>query len=145
MILADFGRLRTGSAQPFIPNSSLASMPVLRPSAEVLDVFCSVARPLRLEQQRATAESRTLATLRDTLLPRLVSGELRVNATACPAEEAAELSRSWIRSPLTTVGHSSGGLTHQRLVLTTALLPKVQPMTATAFSRPSSHSWSVSA
>jgi type I restriction enzyme S subunit len=78
MLRADFGGLRTGSAQPFIPNSSLASLQVVRPPEEVLDTFCSVVRPLRLKQQGSQNESRTLAAIRDALLPKLISGEIRV-------------------------------------------------------------------
>jgi len=78
MLTVDFEGMRTGSAQPFIPNSSLASMPVIRPADGVLDHFCSVVAPLRLRTQAHINESRTLATLRDTLLPKLISGELRV-------------------------------------------------------------------
>jgi type I restriction enzyme S subunit len=78
MLMADFEGMRTGSAQPFIPNSSLASMPVADPGADIVNAFCSVVRPLRLKEQELNAQSRTLAALRDTLLPKLISGELRV-------------------------------------------------------------------
>ncbi len=78
MLEADFEGMRRGSAQPFIPNSSLASMPVLRPTRKVLDAFGSSVAPLRLREQATLVESRSLAALRDTLLPKLISGELRV-------------------------------------------------------------------
>ena len=76
--MADFERMRTGSAQPFIPNSSLASMQVVRPPASILGQFSAAVRPLRLKEQESRKESGTLAGLRDTLLPKLISGELRV-------------------------------------------------------------------
>jgi len=44
----------------------------------VLHHFERIARPLRAEMEHNLATSRTLATLRDTLLPKLISGELRV-------------------------------------------------------------------
>ena len=78
MLEADFEGLRRGSAQPFIPNSSLAGIPVVRPPDSVLDAFSSLAAPLRLREQACQGESRALAALRDTLLPKLISGELRV-------------------------------------------------------------------
>jgi type I restriction enzyme S subunit len=78
MLGTDFVGMRTGSAQPFIPNSSLASLQVVRPPDEVLDAFCSLVRPLRLMEQGSQKQSRTLAALRDTLLPKLISGEIRV-------------------------------------------------------------------
>jgi len=53
-------------------------MLVIRPSEQVLDRFCSTVAPLRLREQVTTAESRALGALRDALLPKLISGELRV-------------------------------------------------------------------
>ena len=78
MLVTDFQHMRTGSAQPFIPNSALEGLLVLQPPEEVLDTFCSIVRPIRLSQQVRVDESRTLAALRDALLPKLISGELRV-------------------------------------------------------------------
>jgi type I restriction enzyme, S subunit len=81
MLNVDFEAMRTGSAQPFIPNSALAAAEVVRPLDDVLDSYCSAVRPMRLKQTQNEAESRTLAGLRDALLPKLLSGELRVEAT----------------------------------------------------------------
>ena len=80
MLNIDFAAMRTGSAQPFIPNSALAAAQVVRPPDKMLDSYCSVVRPLRLKQTTLEEESRTLAALRDALLPKLLSGELRVPA-----------------------------------------------------------------
>jgi type I restriction enzyme S subunit len=78
MLATDFEGMRTGSAQPFIPNSALAAAHVLRAPDSVLDAFCAVTRPLRLRQHVADRTSRTLAALRDALLPKLISGQIRV-------------------------------------------------------------------
>lgn len=78
MLATDFERLRTGSAQPFIPNRSLASLQVVRAPDEVLDKFCAAVRSLRLKEYASQNESRALAALRDTLLPKLISGDLWV-------------------------------------------------------------------
>lgn len=78
MLNADFEGMRMGSAQPFIPNSSLARLQLVRASDEVLDSFCSVVRSLRLKEQALENESCTIAALCNTLLPKLISGELRV-------------------------------------------------------------------
>jgi type I restriction enzyme S subunit len=78
MIEADFESMRTGSAQPFIPNSSLAALPVIRAADEVMDEFCRILRALRLKQHASLRESRTLAALRDALLPKLIRGEIRL-------------------------------------------------------------------
>jgi type I restriction enzyme S subunit len=50
----------------------------LVPSPEVLTAFDTVVEPLYTKIRLNLEESRTLAALRDTLLPRLISGELRV-------------------------------------------------------------------
>jgi len=74
----DFTPMRAGSAQPFIPNSALSSLPLLRPPDYLLTVFCELVRPMRLREQLLHSESRTLAAIRDALLPKLISGALRV-------------------------------------------------------------------
>jgi type I restriction enzyme S subunit len=53
---------------------------VLRPSPQIAEAFCRIIEPLRRQQADNDKQSRTLATLRDTLLPKLLSGELSVAA-----------------------------------------------------------------
>lgn len=48
-------------------------------SDEVLQCFESKVRPLRAEMEQHLVESRTLASLRDALLPRLISGKIDVS------------------------------------------------------------------
>ena len=74
MLNIDFNSMRTGSAQPFIPNSSLVSAKVLRPSPQIAEAFCRIVEPLRRQQADNEQQSRTLAALRDTLLPKLLNG-----------------------------------------------------------------------
>jgi type I restriction enzyme S subunit len=50
----------------------------MRASPQVLQRFEQLTRPLRARMEEGLAQSRTLAALRDTLLPKLISGELRV-------------------------------------------------------------------
>ncbi len=45
----------------------------------LVDAFEKLVEPCLLQMQNALVESRTLAALRDTLLPKLISGELRVS------------------------------------------------------------------
>ena len=77
MLIANFPGMRTGSAQPFIPNSSLASLQLLSPPGVVLAKFCAAARSLRLKEQSCRKDVHALAALRDALLPKLISGEVR--------------------------------------------------------------------
>ena len=52
--------------------------PLLIPPQTILHRFAEIANPLFELRQRNGGQSRTLAELRDTLLPKLISGELRV-------------------------------------------------------------------
>ncbi|HCN05269.1 MAG TPA: restriction endonuclease subunit S [Bacteroidetes bacterium] len=58
---------------------NVKSIPMLRfvqPPIVILERFESVARPLRREMEENLSNSHSLATLRDTLLPELMSGEI---------------------------------------------------------------------
>jgi type I restriction enzyme S subunit len=67
-----------GSTFLEISKSSFRPIPVVAPSAPVMDAFDRVSRPMYLKLVEHERESRTLAALRDALLPKLISGELRV-------------------------------------------------------------------
>ena len=68
-----------GSAQPNISASDIMSIPCAIPSQEAINIFNNTARPLFdliISNQR---ENRQLSELRDTLLPKLMSGYLDVS------------------------------------------------------------------
>ncbi len=67
-----------GSTFLEISKSDFRTIPVARPPKAVFGAFESFARPLYRSVVGNVHESRTLASLRDTLLPKLVTGELRV-------------------------------------------------------------------
>jgi type I restriction enzyme S subunit len=76
-----------GSTFMEISKKAFRPIPVLVPPQPVIDAFLAVFAPLfdrLLENER---QAQTLATLRDTLLPRLISGQLRL-----PLTEVDELS-----------------------------------------------------
>lgn len=85
-LLARSGRFRDFAIQNMsgtsgrqrVPASSLWGFEVPSPSASVGVEFGRVVRLLFGRARSAVDESRSLAVLRDTLLPKLVSGELRV-------------------------------------------------------------------
>ncbi|SEH13669.1 restriction endonuclease subunit S [Thermoleophilum album] len=70
--------LNSNSAQPGINQQGVRSLPCLIPPDPVLDAFDRLLMPLTDRLFSACLESRTLAALRDTLLPKLISGELLV-------------------------------------------------------------------
>ena len=68
----------TGVAIPGLNSTAVRALSVLRPSSGVLGAFASNVQPMvRAVFARCNA-SRTLGALRDTLLPKLICGELRV-------------------------------------------------------------------
>jgi len=74
----------TGSHQRIRPESVL-EMKTIIPPAPLIEAFTTVAKPMFEHINRNTEKSRTLATLRDTLLPKLLSGELSVASTSMKA------------------------------------------------------------
>jgi type I restriction enzyme S subunit len=67
-----------GGTRPAVTKAQLETVPILIPPDALLARFDELTSPLfhRIDGNRRG--SRTLATLRDTLLPKLMSGELRV-------------------------------------------------------------------
>ncbi|MFH0350621.1 MAG: restriction endonuclease subunit S [Chromatiales bacterium] len=61
-----------------LPRDAVLDFHFAAPPTAILDAFTKIAQPLLRRQWEAQTESRTLAALRDTLLPKLISGELRV-------------------------------------------------------------------
>ena len=78
-----------GTRMPRASWSDLARFGVTLPPEPVAEAFDQQIRPLVLKIVANVHENKTLAELRDTLLPRLLSGELRVGDAAVPAEVSA--------------------------------------------------------
>ena len=57
---------------------SILALPVVLPSLAATQAFERQAEPLLMRSLRCRRESRTLAALRNELLPKLISGEIRV-------------------------------------------------------------------
>jgi type I restriction enzyme S subunit len=69
----------TGSSgRQRVPTESLSHLLIVAPERRVAELFGRMVTPLFDRARKATAVSRGLAALRDTLLPKLVSGELRI-------------------------------------------------------------------
>ena len=72
-------RHSTGSTIPYaVWSRSLEDMPVIIPPSALRKGFDGIVRPILVRIPEPHFENRTLAALRDTLLPKLISGELRV-------------------------------------------------------------------
>ncbi|MCB9006097.1 MAG: restriction endonuclease subunit S [Ardenticatenaceae bacterium] len=68
----------SGSAYPAVNAKRFADADILIPNEHVKIVFDQIISPMRDKIAQNEDESRTLADLRDTLLPRLMSGQLRL-------------------------------------------------------------------
>lgn len=83
----DHARLGSTSSIATATNSkAVKQMPVLVPTAELAEGFTRTVRPLFEMIRTLTRESAKLAALRDYLLPRLLSGRVRVNPSQKDAE-----------------------------------------------------------
>jgi type I restriction enzyme S subunit len=67
-----------GSAYPAVRGDRFLDVPVALPPREAIAQFDEQTMPLRRRAHAAGHESRVLSRMRDTLLPPLLSGELRV-------------------------------------------------------------------
>ena len=71
-----------GTAQANVSRESIMEFPLIAPSSAMLDAYNRECQPMLDRILSNHAESRTLAILRDTLLPKLLSGELSVKEAA---------------------------------------------------------------
>lgn len=76
----DLASLNAGSAVPSMTTDILNAMELPIPDADTLGKFENIVAPMYLTVQLNTQESSKLSELRDSLLPRLMSGELDVSA-----------------------------------------------------------------
>ena len=70
---------QTGSAQPHIYPQHIAEMPVKEIDKKIVEHYIQLVTPLFKTIGERTEESAKLASIRDTLLPRLMSGELKIS------------------------------------------------------------------
>ena len=69
----------TGAVQPKISQANLKSIPVVIPSEAVLSELNNAIEPLFAQIRVNIEENKSLAALRDALLPKLMSGEIDVS------------------------------------------------------------------
>lgn len=75
----DLASLNAGSAVPSMTTNILNAMQLYIPDDETLCIFEETVTPMYAQMQENEKQSVNLAKLRDTLLPRLMSGELDVS------------------------------------------------------------------
>ena len=79
-----------GSAQPNISSSGIEAVPIVVPAYEVLEQYLSVTDGLFKFWLENNRQSENLSSLRDTLLPKLLSGELSISAATDQITQAEE-------------------------------------------------------
>jgi type I restriction enzyme S subunit len=70
-----------GAVQPKLNQGNMNRIPFMLPPPEIGQAFANTIDPLFAQIRANTEQSRTLATLRDTLLPKLLSGEITSKTT----------------------------------------------------------------
>jgi type I restriction enzyme, S subunit len=81
-------RLSNGAKMPRVNWSDLAKFPISVPSIEISRAYTDAIEPLLSRMTHNTHAARTLASLRDSLLPRLISGQLRLPEAQAQKEGA---------------------------------------------------------
>lgn len=74
----DFKNVCTGSAQPQLTNTSISTIIVAKPAEELIDLFCDRADAFYKKIESLLRQNRYLVEARDRLLPKLMSGEIKV-------------------------------------------------------------------
>ena len=77
-----------GGAYPAVRPDVVSGLQIVVPDAPLLKAFHAVAVSLLAKVSENQKQAQTLATLRDTLLPRLISGQLRLPEAEAQVEEA---------------------------------------------------------
>lgn len=77
--LTNVASIVTGAVQPKISQANLNKVPIIIPSIEELHMMDDQVQPIFAEIRNLRAENDSLAAIRDTLLPKLMSGELDVS------------------------------------------------------------------
>jgi type I restriction enzyme, S subunit len=78
LLRQDINSMDSGSAIPSTSREDFYGLPVVAPPPDVQRAFVTALDPAWRRQRANIEEVATLAALRDTLLPQLISGELRV-------------------------------------------------------------------
>jgi type I restriction enzyme S subunit len=81
--------IKKGAAQPFVSNGDIAALKIRIPPVQVVRRFVESCDPIYRKLEQLQQQAQTLTTLRDTLLPRLISGKLRLPEAQALTEEAA--------------------------------------------------------
>ena len=77
-LIEHFRQQAYGTIFDTITTKTFRDTKVIRPPKEIMDAFHNLVQPIMARILGNAKQSRTLAALRDALLPKLLSGELRI-------------------------------------------------------------------
>ena len=86
--LLDFKAFNAGSAVPTLNRNHIHSLPYVIPPIDCVKAYEVIAIRLHQRARLNAKQAETLGTLRDTLLPRLISGQLRLPEVEAQISEA---------------------------------------------------------
>ena len=75
--------MASGSTFKEVSGSTMKNVPAVIPDAETLAKFSDFCAPIFAQQRILEEQNQSLVTLRDSLLPKLMSGEIDVSAVQC--------------------------------------------------------------
>ena len=70
--------IKKGAAQPFVSNGDISDLKIVLPPGFVVDKFVQFVEPIFQKLSLIREKTQSLEVLRDTLLPRLISGQLQL-------------------------------------------------------------------
>ena len=76
--IAEFSNLTTGSTMKHIQRNKLEQVFVNTPTSEIMNCYCRIAERQREQILNISSQIRHLTEARDRLLPKLMSGELKM-------------------------------------------------------------------
>jgi type I restriction enzyme S subunit len=85
----DFKSYNAGSAVPTLNRNHIHGLPYVIPGRRCVEQFEKLALPIHQRCKANERQAETIATLRDTLLPRLISGQLHLPEAEALMEEVA--------------------------------------------------------
>lgn len=88
--LLDFKSFNAGSAVPTLNRNHIHGLPYLIPTGKCIQAYESIAMPFHQRVKQNEIQAQNLSSLRDTLLPRLICGQLRLPETQAELKEALE-------------------------------------------------------
>ena len=74
----DFTRWDSGTGVPSMTASLLYSIPIVKPNDTILQTFDKILFPIFQKLEKVQLENESLTTLRDSLLPLLMNGQVEI-------------------------------------------------------------------